>query len=83
MGCAISPDAAVACAKKCLKRLQNAKGLYCSKRDSDNLFDEILNGRRDADKTKNLWLTPLSFSPKDKPGESADVLFVMVYRNVY
>lgn len=85
MGCAISPEAAIACAKKCLAKLSKEKNLVCKKKASENLFDEILNGRANADNTKNLWLTPLPLVHPDNPdsNEDTDVLFVMVYRNVY
>ena len=85
MGCAISPEAAIACAKKCLAKLSKEKNLVCKKKASENLFDEILNGRANADNTKNLWLTPLPLVHPDNPDsdKDTDVLFVMVYRNVY
>lgn len=85
MGCAISPEAAIACAKKCLAKLSKEKNLVCKKKASENLFNEILNGRANADNTKNLWLTPLPLVHPDNPDsdKDTDVLFVMVYRNVY
>lgn len=85
MGCAITPETAILCAKKCLARLSKAKGVVPLDKALENLFDEILNGRANADNTKNMWLTPLPLFAKESPksGDSDDVLFVMVYRNVY
>lgn len=85
MACAVTPNNAVVCAKRCLNKLQKEHNLRCKKDAADRFFNEILNGKIDAENKANMWLTPLPLFLEESgnPEQGDNTLYVMVYHSVF